>query len=1022
MLSIASGAIELGIVLRLALLFAGVLALCVPRLGATAPSEAVGGLPGFVHSSWTSKDGVPGMIQALAQGNDGFLWLGTGNGLYRFDGVSFDHVGPAPGHARGAIPVGAVLAARSGAIWVGYIGGGGVEIYRHGRMAQTGMPNPPGEITALREGSDGAIWAVSGRARRGLRRYADGKWQRIDSAWGVPDDQYVTSLLPARDGTIWVTTERTLLYLPRGARRFVTTSAQVAPGASLAEDRRGEIWLSDAAGTRMLPDYPAGATRPQRNVTIAPPGQVRHASILFDRAGNLWGTTFTGGVFAVDRASAAAPAPRARTFRTGDGLTSNQAVVAMEDREGNIWVGTELGLDQFRPANVSSAAMPPPGSAAGYMMTADTGGTVWFADGTALYRAMPGRPPEPVPGPYRDVEALCRGGGGSIWIGVRGAIVRLREGRAVERLALPGIGETFACAEDGHGRLWIARFGRGLLLRDGGGWRHIVLPAQGRPQDVVIDRSGNPVVILDRKTLVHIDGSIARAWTNDEIGVAGITSVYGGRDGLLVAGGEGLARWHDGRFQRLGIAAHPWLRGVRGIVETPDGQSWMINNAGILRIATDALVRAFAEPDRPLPHTLFDEQDGLSSRTQRNDGLQLAAGRDGRLWFLTRQGVILVDPARLVSNPAPPPVVIDALTVDGRRYLDPASLTLPSGTENLSIEYTGLSLTVPSRVRFRYRLEGVDSGWVDPGTRRQAFYTRLDPGTYRFRVIAANNDGVWNRSGATLTFTIPPTFTQSRAFAALCALAAVLLLWLLYRVRLHAMAGRMRMRMRERLVERERIARELHDTLLQGVQALVLRFQLVADDMSPEDPSRQALEQALDRADDVLAEGRDRVRDLRLIGGADDIAHMILEIARKQAFDAGVQLSIATEGEPRSLDPLVWDEVARIANEALFNIWRHAHARQVTIRIAFRPASFAVSFIDDGIGIDALVLSRGHREGHFGLPGMRERAAKIQAQLVVEKVASGGTEVRLVVPGAIAYSGATRPGHWRRLAMGGKVD
>jgi signal transduction histidine kinase len=379
-----------------------------------------------------------------------------------------------------------------------------------------------------------------------------------------------------------------------------------------------------------------------------------------------------------------------------------------------------------------------------------------------------------------------------------------------------------------------------------------------------------------------------------------------------------------------------------------------------------------------------------------------------------------INPARLERNAVGPPVAIRSLTLDGQRHVDPTRITLPAGKTNLSIEYTGLSFSVPSRVRFRYMLEGVDKGWIDPGTRRQAFYTNLDPGTYRFRVMASNNDGVWNRNPATLEFTIPPTFLQSPWFALLLAVALAALFLLLYQVKVRTMAGHMRVRMRERLAERERIARELHDTLLQGVQALILRFQLVADDISPEDPSRRALEEALDRADNVLAEGRDRVHDLRMIGGSDDIEHMILEIARKQVFSPATQIAVVTEGEPRPLDPLVWDEVARIANEALFNIWRHAQAKQIAIRIGFQPDGFSVRFRDDGVGIAEDVLRNGQRDGHFGLPGMHERATKIQSRLVVQRAPGGGTEVNLIVPAAIAYS-TTRRSKWRTLVTGGRI-
>ncbi|PSJ40657.1 ligand-binding sensor domain-containing protein [Allosphingosinicella deserti] len=997
--------------MRLARVIVGFLLICWLQVSVdAAPGPAPAPAPApdpFTHSSWTSKDGVPGMIQAMAQTPDGYLWLGTYEGLFRFDGVSFEHVPPAPGHPPGAIPVSGVFAARNGDLWVGYAGGAGAEVYRAGRMVRAGMPDAPGEVTEFREDMDGTIWAVGGRARNALKRYRRGAWERIGAAWGVPDEP-VSSLLPSRDGTIWLATKTHLLFLRRGSKRFEESGLRIADGASMAQDARGDIWISDPSGTWMLPDYAGGARVARSPIFYPAVAPVRRTMILFDRDGQLWGSTYTGGIFRIPRPGRGGAETMVR-YHAGNGLTSNQALAMLQDREGNLWAATEMGLDQFRKANVAAAPLPPKTSAFGYLINTDESGAVYIASGDQLYRARPGEEPRPVLNGLDEPRALCRGRTSGLWLAVRGKMLRLIGGRVAATLALPDQDPVNGCGEDKDGRLWLARFDRGLWRRDGNGWRIVPLPAAaGRPQDIAIDANGRTLVVLERRAVLVIDRAVARFWNNGAIGVAGLTMVRGMADAPVIGGGTGLARWDGQRFQRLPIARHPWLRGIRGVARTPAGETWMINNKGIIRVRTGDLQRAFADPDMPLRHDLFDAQDGLASRTQGGDGLQMVMGGDGRLWFLTRQGVVRVDPTRLTHNRIAPPVTIRALTADGRRYPDPASVALAAGTRSLAIDYTGLSLSVPSRVRFRYLLEGVDTDWVDPGTRRQAFYTNLAPGTYRFRVIAANNDGIWNREGATLEFTIPPTFVQSRLFAILCGIGVLAVLSLLYRLRLRALARRMRTRMAERLAERERIARELHDTLLQGVQALILRFQLVADDVSPEQPTRRALEEALDRADAVLAEGRDRVRDLRMTESGDDLESMILDIVRRQVFPTSTRVHIVTHGEVRPLNSLVGDEVARIANEALFNIWRHALASRIEIEIAFRRSSFAVRFRDDGIGIPPDILRAGKREGHFGLTGMHERARKLDAELYIQSGQAGGTEVALVVPGTIAYSGRRR--------------
>lgn len=967
--------------------------------------DAPPGFDGFIHRAWTSEDGVPDFVQALAQTPDGYVWLGTYEGLFRFDGVSFEPVAAAPGHPPGAIPVSAIAVTRRGQLWVGYAGGAGVEAMRGGRLVRMHMPDPPGEVTGIHEGQDGAIWVVGGRGRRALKRFSQGRWELIDARRGVPDTEHVASLLVARDGVVWVAMQRRLLFLQPGAARFEATPMRIAEGASMAQDARGRIWLTDQSGTRMLPDYPAGARRAADARVYPPVADIRYTALMAEPGGALWGTTYTGGIFRIPApgAGAAAPPP---VFRTEHGLTSNQAMALLRDREGSIWVASEAGLDQFRPANLVALASPPRSSPTGYLTATDRSGTTWFIARDRLYRVDREAGPVAVAGDVRGARALCADPGGGVWAGLPGRMVRLREGRAVETRRLPE-GEVFGCGVDGRGQLWVARFGRGIGIAGRDGWRDVPVPGpeRRRPQDVVIDRKGRPVVILDRRAVMRVEDGRTRLWTGEAIGVAGITVVHDSAGGLIIGGGTGLARWNGRGFERLSIDQHPWLRGVRGIVQTAGGTTWMVNNRGVIRIATAELDRAFRAPRTAIAHALFDEQDGFASRTQGADGLQLTQGGDGRLWVLTRQGVLRIDPARLRRNATAPLVTIRAVTADGVRHVDPVALTLPAGTNRLAVDYSGLSLAEPGRVRFRVRLVGIDRDWIDPGARRQAFYTNIGPGRYRFEVMAANNDGVWNPQPASVALTIPPTFVQTPLFALLCLIAAAALLTLLFRLRLRALARGIRAQMAERMRERERIARELHDTLLQSVQALILKLHLVAEELPKRGAPRRAIEESLDRAEEVLAEGRDRVRDLRApAGDAQALDQTLLDIARKQGFGPEVQMSAASEGQPRRLDPIVFSEVSRLASEALFNIRKHAGARTVAIHVGWRAQSLVVGIRDDGVGIPPEILRSGQREGHFGLPSMRERAHRIGGELVVDSAPGGGTDVTLIVPAAIAYA------------------
>jgi signal transduction histidine kinase len=382
----------------------------------------------------------------------------------------------------------------------------------------------------------------------------------------------------------------------------------------------------------------------------------------------------------------------------------------------------------------------------------------------------------------------------------------------------------------------------------------------------------------------------------------------------------------------------------------------------------------------------------------------MVRGGDGRLWIATETGTLWMDPARIVRNALPPGLAIKSINGDGRIYRDPTTPKLSAATANIEIDFAVLSFADPGRVGARYMLEGFDRDWVDPGTRRQAFYTNLPPGKYRFRVIGANNDGVWNRTGAALDFEIPPTFVQSVWFVLLCSGLALASLWFLYRLRVAQIAHRIRSRLEERIGERERIARELHDTLLQGVQGLILRFQAVAERIPVEEKSRGQLEAALAAADDVVVDARNRVRDLRGIEGTNDLCAIVEQLVAGAPFDPPIPVRIVVEGKPRPLHPLVAAEIARIVREALFNIAHHARASSAEVDIGFETRHLAIRVRDDGVGIPEHVLARGHKEGHFGMIGMRERAERIGGEITISGSSGDGSEITLSMPAELAFA------------------
>ncbi|HJY36494.1 MAG TPA: histidine kinase, partial [Steroidobacteraceae bacterium] len=471
------------------------------------------------------------------------------------------------------------------------------------------------------------------------------------------------------------------------------------------------------------------------------------------------------------------------------------------------------------------------------------------------------------------------------------------------------------------------------------------------------------------------------------------------------AGGElGLAHFDGQRFhavlQRGGVP----FPTVSGIATTPQGELWLSTSEGALRVAAEEVQRVAATPGYQVRTELFDFLDGMPGTPNAMRPLpSVVAGTDGRIWFAGSKGIAWIDPRHVARNALAPHVEVQSVVVDGKTYEPQAGLRLPIEPHDVQISYTALSLSIPERVQFRYRLHA-GAPWQDAGTRRTAYFTDLDPGNYTFRVSASNNDGVWNETGAAIEFTIPPAFYQTRGFYVLCVLVCLAVLTIAYRVRVRQVAAQVRGRLEERLAERERIARDLHDTLLQGMQGLIWRFQAASDRIPPGEPARQLMEQSLDRADKLLEESRDKVKDLRPAASvAADLAQALAAEGEQFAKLHSAAFAVSVQGVPRDLHPIVREEGFLIGREAMANAFRHAGAATIETEVTYGDGALHIRIRDDGRGISEAVLDAGGRPGHFGLLGMRERAKKLGAHLEVWSKPGAGTEIDLRVPAQVAY-------------------
>jgi signal transduction histidine kinase/ligand-binding sensor domain-containing protein len=1027
----------------------GCAAACCPCATLSAQSLDLGQ---YAHTAWTVREGAPGGIRNLAQGEDGVLWIATTRGLFHFDGVRFERFEPPPGQTLLPHAPNVLLALPDTALWIGHLTVG-VSVFHQGRIITYGTQDglPGGAVTAIARDSGGTMWAATSR---GLARLVGGRWEPIDTAAGYPGG-YTEPVLVDRSGSVWAVAEDGIYVLPRGAAHFEkresTRVVRRDGELDLVTAPDGSVWaVHPSYGVFPLADG-RGGPPPSRTLAYADTGIYAltwsrdNPAVAIGTSGRLvrlWLSPLGGQARTTETLL-----PRALTtpFSHSAGMSGNLVVAAHYDREGSLWVGTPTGIDRFRETKLTPVA--PPGSLESAAVAPDTNGTVWIAARRGVPAALLAVGDRIVPrldAPpmltciYRDLR-------GGLWIGGRGLWERKGDAFAPVPLPLgqPGgsaaLREIQAVARERDGGLWVAiAFNVGVFRRRmGRGWEQFEAPQgleRSLPNVITADSSGRTWLGYQRGDLVLVVGDSVRVFAAEQgldVGRVLAISVYGNR--VWIGGQSGVAAFdaHEavtgGRnlFVPLLTAGEP-LRGVSGLVETADGELWVNGADGVTRIPAAEVRRALAEPGYQVRYERLDYRDGIEPPAQQVRPLpSAAAGTDGRIWFASAGGVAWVDPHRVRRNTVPPPVQLRALTAGGRRYFTGQSVgdsvRFPPRTNALSVAYTAYSLAVPDRVRFKYRLEGLDTTWQDAGTRREAFFTNLSPGHYRFHVIASNDDGVWNTAGAALAFTIAPAWNQTWWFTGLLtltlvatpALAAVA--WQRRRARLAT--ERAQARFEAMLAERTRLARELHDRLLGGLAGVALQLDAGARRLAAgENTAATAdfLSTLASQARSALTETRKYVGAMRA-SPQSQLLHEGLASAAERAFSGTEIVAHLTQtGAERHYPAPLQAEIVSIAGEAMVNARSHSGCRTVWLVCDYGPRELRVGVRDDGRGFDP---SQAPPTGHWGLIGMRERAASIGATLTVTSTPNAGSEVVVVLPDRSGWSVL-----WKRLVRRGARD
>lgn len=984
--------------------------LCILGLIWLAPLSRANGSEVFLdyhNTPWSLQQGAPADIWALAQAADGYLWLGTGFGLYRFDGQTFEPVRFTGGQHLLSSNVTALTILPDGDVWIGYYLNG-VSRLHNGQITHYGRPEGVSNNIAYRIVRDtaGVIWLAGAD---GLFFFEGGRWHMAGPEIGFPEHHAVWLICDSH-GTLWIADRKTILYRPAGEARFRSTGVAVPGSAVIQQDLSDKIWISDArAGTRPLATYGADGHSLRVLPKSVAPGleKVCVKRLLFRRDGTIWGTDAdNGGVF-LARPEGRGDRYHVEWFHRRDGLTSDNVVPIIEDQEENIWVGTNMGLNRFRRQGVvmlrGFAGFHPAGF--GLLNIRSDGVTIIGGHGrlaanrglleSMLGTDMDAQSPEPLP-----LYRLSPRQRAQIFFGA--PVPTPPEGL-----------EDLAAAVDASGTPWISIVQAGVLRLQGGHWVHdprlpqrdatVIAPADG---SVWFGYNGSLAIRLDAS------GAVTRYTPVDGLSVGNVTAIHDENSSVIIAGEQGLALEVGDRFH---VLTGDVFTGITGIASGPGGCIWLNGSKGILRMSLESLKKAVLSSERPSDYLLFDAYDGLAGVALQDSPMPTAArGADGLLWFSTSQGIAVVDPKHLVHNPIPPHVTVRRVIADDLAYAATAPLKLPSGTNRVEIDYTATSLSIPERVRFKFRMDGADSEWREAGNRREAFYTNLGPGQYRFHVIAANNDGVWNEQGAAVELTIAPTFFQTPAFALLCIFGVLLIVCTGYLLHMRQLAARVQVRLEERHMERERIARELHDTLLQGFQGLILRMHALVTQLHEDEPRKPQMEEAIDQAEALMVEGRDSVRGLRTVTHYRDLASALMAIGKELVGEEAPSLGVTVSGSHRPLKPLVHDELYRIAREAILNARRHGQPTRINVALYFGDHAFQLCVSDDGKGMDPQLLDS-PPAGHWGLYGMRERAHRIGARLQILAPDQGGVRITAVLTAKTAYKSELGRGFVQRV-------
>ena len=961
---------------------------------AVAGADSAPDSPVYSRRVWQSADGLPeDYAQALAQTADGYLWIGTSGGLVRFDGTRFTVFNHENEPAFRDDSVYCLHTSPDRTLWIGSEGGGLIR-YRDGAFraygAAQGLTN--GFVRVIFEDRGRNLWVGTDA---GLFRVRQESLVRVDGSGGVPAVA-VHSIRQDQEGRLLIGGSG-LLILDGSKATYYHSSEDLADNSirTILQTRDGAVWIGTISGLRRLEQ----GVRGDPFLTPRTISGTNISVLAESRGGELWIGTYGQGLRhlvggRMERLDAPAELPH------------NNVLALFEDSEDDVWVGTQGGLLRLSPSAASTVTTPdsvPRGintiyqDPGGPLFVAALNGRLFEVAGHAL---TPARLPAGLGAlPIRNV---FRDRAGGLWIGTDGqGVARWQGSRTVRYTMKQGLVNDFvrAFCEDREGGIWIGTDG-GLSRWHAGAFQNFGTQdglAYGSIRVLLLDREGSLWVATDGGLSRYRGGRFeSDAWLERLRGQK-IWALHEDAHGGLWIGtqGAGLFLLENGKLAQFTTKDGLPSNKIEFLTEDARGNLWMSGPSGIASVARRDLEESPGKPPGQLAVRVYSTSEGLSTN-QMNGGVQSAGAlaASGDLWFASTKGAVRIEPD-VPYRSSPPPVLIEQVLADDITVPAGRLLRMGPGKGKLEVHYTAIRLRSPERTQFKYWMEGFERDWTDVGQRRIAYYTNIPPGDYRFHVVAYERNDPRNTAEQILNLQWRPHFYQTTWFLALCGLVAMASAWGGYRLHLR----NLRQRFAAVLDERNRLAREMHDTLIQGCIGVstLLEAASSAQNVSP-GIGRELLDRARHEVRATVDEARLAVWDLRQNDGTgNDLVRTLSQLARRAGLETGIPVRFEHAGAPLALGAEGERGLMMLVREALQNAVRHAAPHHLSVMLRFEREMVHVEIADDGCGFDVAGAksSDGH---HYGLMGMRERVAKLGGELRITSAPGEGTEVRLSVP------------------------